>query len=59
MFSFFGNGNFFLRNFLRFFCEGMVQNHKIFPVKKAQNSKNIIALLNPYFPDIISAFQFF
>ena len=37
----------------------MVQNHKIFPVEKAKNPKNIIALLNPYFPDIVSAFQFF
>jgi hypothetical protein len=37
----------------------MVQNHKIFPVKKTQNPKNIITLLNPYFPDIISAFEFF
>jgi len=58
-FSFFGYGNFFLRNFLRFFGESMVQNHKIFPVKKTRNKKNIIVLLNPYFLDIVSAFKFF
>ncbi|MFZ0482067.1 MAG: hypothetical protein WAL93_01650 [Desulfobacterales bacterium] len=37
----------------------MAQNYKISPVKKTQNSKNIIALLNPYFPDIVSTFKFF
>jgi len=30
-----------------------------FPSKKPRIPKYIIALLNPYFPDIISAFQFF
>ena len=54
MFSFFGHGNFFLRKFLRFFGESMVQNQEIFPIKKAQNTKNIIALLNPLaFPNLV------
>ena len=42
-----------------FFGETMLQDHKILSVKKAQNLKNIIALLSPYFPNIISAFQLF
>jgi len=43
---------------LRFFGETMIQNHKIFPIPKTQYSKYVIALLYPYFPDIISALKF-
>jgi len=57
--SSFSNRNFLLGSFLRFLLESMVQNHQIIPCYKSQNAKDIMARLNPYFPDIICSSHFF
>ena len=44
---------------MRFFGERMVQNHKVFSVEKAQDPKSIIAMLSPYFPNIIGTRELF
>ena len=42
---------------MRFFCETMIQNYKIFPVQKTQYPKYVIALLHPNLPNIIGALK--
>jgi len=37
----------------------MVQNHKVISVEKAQDPKNVITVLSPYFPNSIGARELF
>ena len=59
LFPFFGSGNFLFRNLLGFLGESMIQNDKIISIEKSEYSENVITMLHPDFPDVVSILKFF